>query len=171
MCGNYDRIEAESRAMKHTLSITLVLVGFWLINSGHYSPLLLALGIVSVAFVVYLTHRMDVIDHESQPLHLFGRKLPAYYLWLVGKIIASNITVVKLVWQIRPAISPCSRWLPLSQRSDMGKVIYANSITLTPGTVAMDLHDDKVFVHALTRDGMAELASGQMDQRVTALER
>lgn len=157
--------------MKHTISISLVLAGFWLINSGHYSPLLLALGMLSVAFVVYLTHRMDVIDHESQPLHLSGQKLPAYYLWLTGKIIASNITVVKLIWQVRPSISPCARWITLSQRSEVGKVIYANSITLTPGTVAMDLHDDKVFVHALTRDGMTELADGQMDRRVTALER
>ncbi len=157
--------------MKHIISISLMLAGFWLINSGHYTPLLLALGLLSVAFVVFLTHRMDVVDHESQPLHLFGRKLPAYYVWLVGKIIASNIDVVKLIWQVRPAISPCSRWIPLSQHSDIGRVIYANSITLTPGTVAMDLKDDKVFVHALTSDGLAELESGEMDKRATALER
>jgi len=49
-------------------------------------------------------------------------------------------------------------------------VIYANSITLTPGTVTLDLEEGHVTVHALTREGAQALASGEMDGRVTALE-
>jgi len=157
--------------MKHTVSVFLLLIFFWLINSGYYKPLLLSFGLFSAIFVVYLTHRMDVVDHESHPLHLFTLKLPSYYLWLVGQLIISNIDVVKRVWSGRNSISPCAAWLPLSQTTDIGRVIYANSITLTPGTVAMDLEDDRVYVHALSREGLEDLRAGEMDRRVSNLER
>ncbi|HCS27100.1 MAG TPA: cation transporter [Spongiibacteraceae bacterium] len=157
--------------MKHILSTAFVLSIFWLANSGHYSVLLLALGAISVALVVFIAHQMDVVDHESQPFQLYGINLAKYFLWLIGKIVSSNFQVVKLVWQGKPAISPCVGWVALSQKTEVGKVIYANSITLTPGTVAMNLDDDRVFIHALTRQSLAEVVSGEMDRRVTAVER
>lgn len=157
--------------MKHIASIFVVLATFWLINSGLYKPLILGLGLVSVLFVIYLTHRMDVIDHESQPLHLFDRKLPAYYLWLMRKIIASNADVVRRIWAGPGSISPCVERIAMDQTTDMGKVIYANSMTLTPGTVAMDIRGDTVIVHALTRAGMDEIVAGEMNRRVAGLER
>ena len=71
---------------RHSISLFCVLVAFWLLNSGHYSALLLALGAISISFVVYLTHRMDVVDQESQPLHLTP-KVFSYHLWLIKEII------------------------------------------------------------------------------------
>ncbi len=112
---------------------------------------------------------MDVVDHESQPLHLSGH-ISFFYCWLVGKIILSNIDVVKRIWLGNKAISPCVARLPLSQKTDMGKVIYANSITLTPGTVSMDIEGATVLVHALTAENIAELKDGEMNRRVADLE-
>ena len=57
-----------------------------------------------------------------------------------------------------------------SQRTELGQVIYANSITLTPGTVSINLFDDEIEVHALTVAGAAGLEEGTMDRRVTELE-
>lgn len=161
----------DKTSTKHIVSISLVLVTFWLMNSGHYSLLLLSLGGLSVALVVVLVHRMDVIDAESQPSQLSGKRLPGYYLWLGREIIYSNMDVVKRIWRGNKAISPCARWIRISQSSDMGKVIYANSVTLTPGTVAMDIEGDRLYVHALTEQALAALDRGDMDRRVTALER
>ncbi len=155
--------------MRHTVSIFVVLSLIWLLNSGHYTPLLLALGLLSVIGVVWIAHLMDVVDHESQPVQLTLR-LPSYWLWLLRQIVLSNINVAKRVWLGSKSISPCVATLRLSQRTDMGKVIYANSITLTPGTVAMDLEGDTVTVHALTADGIADLKRGEMDRRVRRLE-
>lgn len=155
--------------MRHTVSIFVVLSLIWLLNSGHYTPLLLSLGLVSVIGVVWIAYRMDVVDHESQPVHLTLR-LPSYYWWLLKQIVASNIDVAKRVWLGNKSISPSVATLSLSQRTDMGKVIYANSMTLTPGTVAMDLQGDSVVVHALTARGIAELKRGEMDRRVRRLE-
>lgn len=155
--------------MRHTISMFVVLSLIWLLNSGHYTPLLLALGLLSVVGVVWIAHLMDVVDHESQPVQLTLR-LPAYWCWLLTQIVASNLDVVKRVWTGNASISPSVATLSLSQRTDMGRVIYANSITLTPGTVTMDLKGDSLTVHALTAEGIAALRQGEMDRRVRRLE-
>ncbi|MDN4501601.1 Na+/H+ antiporter subunit E [Alteromonadaceae bacterium BrNp21-10] len=154
---------------KHTISLFFLLAILWLFNSGLYTPLLLALGLVSVFFVIWLSLRMGIIDDESQPLHL-SRKLPAYYWWLAKKIVQSNIDVVVHVWRGNSSISPCVATLPIGQQSEIGKVIYANSITLTPGTVAMNMESDSVLIHSLTAHNMEELRQGEMAQQVNRLE-
>ncbi len=155
--------------MKHTISLSLTLGAFWLLNSDHNTPLILSLGVVSVAFVIYLAHRMDVVDHEYQPVHLTA-KLPGYYVWLGKEIILANISVVKHVWLGNQTISPTLATLIASQETDMGRVIYATSITLTPGTVAVDLAGDQIIVHALLRENIEALEAGEMDRRVKLLE-
>ena len=155
--------------MKHTISLSLTLGAFWLLNSGYNTPLMLSLGVVSVAFVIYLAHRMDVVDHEYQPVHLTA-KLPGYYVWLGKEIILANISVVKHVWLGNQTISPTLATLKASQITDMGRVIYATSITLTPGTVAVNLTGDQIVVHALLRENIEALAAGEMDRRVKVLE-
>lgn len=156
--------------MKYSLSLFCVLAVLWLLNSGHYSPVLLGLGLVSVLFVLWVSLRMNVVDHESQPIHLSGQT-PGFFAWLIVKVIRSNIDVVRHIWIGNKSISPCVTELPLPQRTDMGRVIYANSITLTPGTVAMDMDDQTVLVHALTQQGISELEDGEMSRRVLELER
>jgi len=155
--------------MKHSISLSLTLGAFWLLNSGYNTPLILSLGVVSVAFVIYLARRMDVVDRESQPVQL-TTSLPGYYLWLGKEIILANISVVKHVWLGNQTISPTLATLKASQITDMGRVIYATSITLTPGTVAVDLAGDQIVVHALLRENIEALAAGEMDRRVKVLE-
>ena len=78
--------------MLHALSLGLVLFCLWLLLSGFFVTLLLSLGVVSVAFVVWIAHRMDVIDHEGHPTHLTIRAL-LYWPWLIVEIIKANIDV------------------------------------------------------------------------------
>ena len=156
--------------MRHSISLTLFLALFWLLNSGHNTSLMISLGVVSSLFVLYLVHRMDVVDHESQPIHM-TLKFPAYYAWLIKEIILSNYRVVKHIWLGNDSISPTLRVIKSSQKTDIGKVIYANSITLTPGTVTVDLQGDELTVHALCRESLEELEAGDMDRRVSLLEK
>ena len=156
--------------MSHTVALSVVLATIWLVNSGHYSPLLLSLGAGSVAFVVYLSRQMDLIDGESQPLHIasgFG----SYLFWLLGQLVRSNIDVLVRIWRGASAINPVVATLPIRQSSDLGRVIVANSITLTPGTIAVAVQRDSVTVHALSQEGIEALATGDMDRRVSELER
>ena len=147
----------------------LTLAAFWLAISGHYTAFVMSLGVISILFVVLISHKMDVIDHEAQPLHL-TLKIPTYYLWLIKEIILANLLVVKHIWLGNKSISPVFATITSSQKTDMGKVIYANSITLTPGTVTVNIEDDKFLVHALLSESIDDLETGEMDQRVSKLE-
>ena len=155
--------------MLHALSLGLVLFSLWLLLSGYFLTLLLSLGVVSVAFVVWIAHRMDVIDHEGHPIHLTIRAL-FYWPWLIVEIIKANIDVARVIVRRRMPINPSVIEVKATQETELGQVIYANSITLTPGTVTIDIDKDIVIVHALTRSAAEDLESGGMDRRVTALE-
>jgi len=155
--------------MRHTLVLSLTLSVFWLLISGHYTTLMLSLGVISIALVLYIAHRMDVVDQESQPLHI-TLKIPGYYAWLIKEIVLANLVVVKHIWLGNRTISPTLKTIKASQKTDIGKVVYANSITLTPGTVTVNLDGDKFMVHALLKESIEELEAGEMDRRVTRLE-
>lgn len=155
--------------MLHTIYLSLVLATFWLLNSGHNTTLIILLGGISIAIVVYIAHRMDVIDNESQPIHL-THKLVGFFIWLTKEVIVTNIMVVKHIWLGNDSISPTMKTIKANQKTDMGKVIYANSITLTPGTVSVKLDGDQITVHALIKESIDELEVGEMDRRITELE-
>ncbi len=153
----------------HAISLYAALFGLWLLLSGFFEPFLLILALVCCAFVVAIAHRMDVIDHEGQPVHITWRLL-TYLPWLAVQIVRANIDVARCTLSPGRPIDPILKWVPAGQRSDLGTVIYANSITLTPGTVSTSAEPGRIQVHALTRDGMAELEKGDMDARVRAVE-
>ncbi len=155
--------------MRHTVSLCVMLSVFWLINSGHYTPLILFFMVVSVIFVAVLCRMTDIVDSESQPLHLIFT-IPGYWIWLIKEVVVANIAVARCVWQGASSISPTVFPVKANQKTDIGKVIYANSITLTPGTVSIDLEGDEITVHALTRESAADLKSGEMDRRVCRVE-
>lgn len=155
--------------MKHAISLSLVLFGVWLLLSGHYVPLLLTFGVVSTVIAVYVSMRMDVIDHEGHPVHLSWRAI-IYWPWLIWQIILANIDVAKRILKPGLSISPHVVVLPTSQKTELGKVIYANSITLTPGTVSMELANGRVIVHALSVEAAEDLIEGTMDRKVTTME-
>jgi multicomponent Na+:H+ antiporter subunit E len=153
----------------HIVSLGLVIFGVWMLLSGHFSALLLGLGIASTVVVVYLARRMDVADREGHPVHLLWRFV-FYFPWLLKEIFKANIDVAKTIIDPDLPISPTVFTVKGSQGSDLGQVAYANSITLTPGTVTIGLDDATFTVHALTRDAGEDVIGGEMDRRVTAME-
>ncbi len=156
------------KALLHAISLGILLAIIWLTLSGFFEPLLLFLGIVSCVGVVLIAHRMDVIDHEGHPIHL-GWRILAYWVWLLREIVKSNIDVAKRILDPALPISPCLVRVKASQNSELGHVIYANSITLTPGTVSLYVRGNTIGVHALTHEAADELETGEMDRWVTAM--
>ena len=156
--------------MLHTLGLGFVLAVLWLLLSGYfYNPLLLGLGGGSVILVVYYAHRMDVIDHEGHPLQLGWRAI-GYWMWLMWEIVLSNFQIARVILTPKMPINPHLIDVKASQASELGHVIFANSITLTPGTVTVDVEDGVLHVHALTQGTADSLMSGEMDRRVDAME-
>ncbi len=152
------------------ISLICVTMAVWLLFSGIYTPLLIGFGVFSCILVALIARRMDVIDHEGLPVQL-GANIVIYWAWLLWEIVKSNIDVAKCVLFPGKYLEQSMFTVKVSQKSDLGKVIYANSITLTPGTVTVDLHDDEVMVHALTRGTADGVKSGEMDRRVTKIMR
>lgn len=154
--------------MLHIAVIGLLLFAMWLLLSGHYNMLLLSFGMISTIITLYLSSRLCMIDREGHPIHILWKMLQ-YIPWLLWKIVVSNIDVARLILSSKANINPAHTWIYTRQTSDLGKVIYANSITLTPGTIAIDVKDDQIEIHALTADTIEDLRSGEMDRRVADL--
>ena len=145
--------------------ITLLSI-FWISLSGHFEPLLLGLGVTSIALTVYIAKKMKLIDDKIYSFHLFSQ-LPYFFAYIFKEIVKANVDVIQRI--VNPRSKPISPQLidiPLTKKSDMGKVIYANSITLTPGTVSVELSKDKLIVHALTKEAAQELIEGDMASKI-----
>ena len=155
--------------MPYALSSMLVLFVFWLLLSGYFTLFLVTIGALTAVGVVALGHRMDVIDREGHPIHLTWRVL-GYWPWLMKEIAKSAWGVSRIILDPRLPIRPTLVRVKTSQKTAVGVVTYANSITLTPGTISMDVKRGEILVHALTRDGAAGLLDGEMDRRVTHFE-
>jgi len=162
------------------VSLGIVLFLFWLALSGHYTPFLISLGAVSSAFCVVVAGRMGTIDAEGHPVQLLARGALGYFLWLAWEIIKSAWRVTLIILDPRLPISPCMTRVRTSQKTPLGVNIYANSITLTPGTITVGVKagmrdgkmqaGDSLIVHALERDGAMDLEAGGMDARVSRFE-
>jgi multicomponent Na+:H+ antiporter subunit E len=153
----------------HSLSLGVALAALWFLLSGHTEPFLLWLGAGSCVVVVLIANRMDLIDREGHPIHLSWRAI-GYFPWLIWEIIKANIDVAKIIIQPEMPIQPNVFRVKASQLDELGHAIYANSITLTPGTIALDLYEGTVEIHALTKMAQDGVETGEMDAKVVAME-
>jgi multicomponent Na+:H+ antiporter subunit E len=145
----------------------VILLSLWLLMSGHYSVLITSLGVISCAFCVYLARRAKLIDNEGLPLIFFPR-LINYILWLFKEIFNSNVSTGKAI--ITGNINPEIFIVKSSQNTDVARVTYANSITLTPGTVTTKINKNEFEVHALNSSFGDDVRSNLMDRKVKWLE-
>ena len=155
--------------MKRGSILFLALFGVWLLLSGHYTTALMTYGALSCLGVVLLVAHLGILDDEALPAHLGIRPL-LYGPWLLKEIVVSNLAAAKVILSPSLPIHPRILRVDASQKTDVGRVTYANSITLTPGTVTLDARGGKLLVHALTTDSAEGLLSGEMDRRVAKLE-
>lgn len=156
--------------MRYSLVLALALFGIWLLWSGHYGLYLLSCGIVSTLLVVLLSRRMNIVDSEGVPVQLGLRPFILYAPWLLKEMVVANLDVARRILTPRLPIKPATFRIRSSQKRDLARVIYANSITLTPGTVSIDMDGDQITVHALSHEGAKEDISSEMDRRVSRLE-
>ena len=141
----------------------------WWLWSAHTETLIVIFGILSLSLTLYLFNRMDRESGDSYPYTLGIR--PIFYLpYLIKEIIKANLDVAKIVLSPKMKISPKMFKTKASQKSVVGQVVYANSITLTPGTITLDVRDGEFLVHALTEQAAEGVLSGDMDRKVSKLE-
>ena len=144
-------------------------LGLWLMLSGHYDPLLISLGTLSAVSVTLISLRMGIVDAEGQPMTLLPG-LVRYAPWLAKEIISSCQDVALRIIRPRLPIEPSIFRVPADPKTALGRVAYANSITLTPGTISLEVLEDEIEVHALSAASATELQTGEMGRRSRRLE-
>jgi multicomponent Na+:H+ antiporter subunit E len=150
------------------LYISVFLFAFWLVLSGHFTLLLLSFGVLSALLVTWFVRRMDKTDSEQGNFYP-SVKLLAYFGWLLWSVVKANIDVTRRIWDPTLPIKPNWTRLDTKVSTPMEKTLYANSITLTPGTLTTDVGEDHFMIHALSQEGIDELREGEMERRIRRL--
>ncbi len=158
--------------MIYLVFLAIGLAFFWLLMSGFWdNPLLLTLGAVSLILCLLVAWKIEKKFPFHKAISLLPG-LPLFWVWLFREVIIANIDVLKRIWFPKKyPLTPTIRTLPMSQQTRIGKTTYANSITLTPGTISMDVKGNEVTVYGLIRESVDDLEAGEMDKRVTQLEK
>jgi len=148
----------------------LVLFVLWLLMSGIYKPLIIGFGVASVVLVMVVSRRMDAVDDDRIQIRLKPVEFAKYFIWLLVEIAKANWAVTKVILSPDMATRQHLFLVPHSQKTDLGQVIFANSITLTPGTISVEAEPGHFLVHAVCYDESDMDALADMDARVSATE-
>lgn len=150
--------------LRFTLILAIALAVYWMSLSGYFTPMLLTLGVISILLVLGLCYRMKILDAETVPyLNLLATT--SYFGWLSREIVKANVDVVRAVLSPDLVVTPTIVKVPLNQKTDLGRTMFANSITLTPGTVSMSVKDGEIVVHALLSEMSAPEGFAEMGER------
>lgn len=162
------RSKSGQDALARMLILTVVLMMAWLLWSGFFKTLLLMLGAFSVALVIFLSYRLRLFDTDVFALR-FSIRLFRYWAWLFKEVVRSSLEVSRLVLNPSAPISPAVVSFETVCKHPVDIVILGNSITLTPGTLTLNIEGNRITAHCLTQQGARDLQSGEMDQRVHGL--
>lgn len=153
---------------------TLILFAFWIILSGKFDLFHLALGFLSSLGVSLVTRKLvilrpPVVGILPPTLH----RWPLYLPWLMWQILLSAVQVARVVLHPKMPINPRLIRFKCGLPNPLAHVTLANSITLTPGTVTLDVAEEEYTVHALTAGAADSLVpakgEGEMQERVARL--
>ena len=155
----------------HAAILFVSLMAFYVVLSGQiHSAFLMGAGVVCCLAITLLAKRLGIVDDEGLPYRWWLRTAK-YMPWLMLQVVYANIDVLKIVWKPGPLeIQPRMILVPHELRTAYGIATYMNSITLTPGTVTVDVGEDAFLVHALTDHAAQDLLKGEMHRRSLIVE-
>ncbi len=152
--------------MAYLLGLIIGVTLFWVGLSGHFEFPILHMGIGAIIFVIWFAARLKIIDRETSPYFLLPRML-GYWFWLGGEIVKANLVVLRAALSVTPDIEPAMTRVKTRCKSDLAKASFANAITLTPGTVTIDIEGDELIVHGLYARDVAPGSFDEMDRRTS----
>lgn len=161
--------------MVHMTCLALVLFVFWMILSGRSETKFVVYGILTAVVTTWVTYPLLLVPNKdgSKKYYVFGFSIPKmimYFFWLMWQLVLANIDVLLATTGQELNIDPKVVRFRFRADNPMASVILANSITLTPGTVTMNVTDDGVYeIHALTVGAAAGVLDGGMQKKVADL--
>lgn len=155
--------------MRYALTM-IILMALWLLMSGIYKPLIVGFGVASVIMVGLIGLRMDRQDRSHPDMRLSPLRFVGYFMFLLKEIAKANWAVTKLILAPRAHLRQHLFHTPITQKSDIGQVTFANSITLTPGTITVETEPGRFLVHALDYSAGVPDELADMDRRISHCE-
>ena len=159
-----DRSERSSDNLRR-LAVFVILFPFWLLLSSHHDLFHLSLGLICCLLVAFVSHDLLIEEISGSKRITKTRRFVFYVPWLIYQIVLANLHVAYLILNPR-AIDPRIVRFKTRLKSQFSMVTLGNSITLTPGTITMDIVDGEFVVHALSKKVADDLLSGEMERRV-----
>ena len=157
----------------YRIAIFLILFGVWIIFSGKLDPFHLAMGGISALFITLISSSFLFLDRSRSAGQRLGEiiRIPGYLIWILGKIIQANLHILKLA--LTPGnlkgVEPSMVKVKTSLKTDFGRYILANSITLTPGTITVMMEGDELLVHSISEETAAGVADRTMERRIAGV--
>jgi multicomponent Na+:H+ antiporter subunit E len=155
----------------YRLAIFLLFFGIWIIFSGQFDAFHLTLGILSSAFITFISSDFLFLDRSRKLSERLKEacRFPGYFLWLLYQILLSNIHVLKLALSPRgmDEVEPSIIRIKTRLKTDFGRYVLANSITLTPGTITIDVQDDELLIHSISKHTAAGVKDDAMERRIS----
>jgi multicomponent Na+:H+ antiporter subunit E len=161
--------EKKKHRVLNILTTFAILLAFWIFLSGFFDPFHLSLGVICCAIVAFASHDLLFTQSSLRSMrerHRAGKNFIFYLPWLLYQILLANVHVVYLVWHPRMPIYPRIIRFKTKWQQDLVLVTMANSITLTPGTITLDIRNGEFYVHALSKKVADDLLGGEMQDRV-----
>ena len=151
--------------------MALALFGLWMLLEGRWTVETMLTGIV-LSTLVYL-FCWKFLDYSPRREWAVIRRFPravGYLFWLIGQIFVSGFMTISRIWsgrEVRPHLVSFRSAL----RTDPGRVLLSQSITLTPGTLTVDQRNGRFLVHALDDAYTEGLQDSEMEKRILELEK
>ncbi|MBK8264398.1 MAG: Na+/H+ antiporter subunit E [Nannocystis sp.] len=156
--------------MRYLIFVVLLAGFFGLLSGQFHNGFLMVVGALCIALIALISARMALVDEESYPDLGTWVRMSLYVPYLFWQIVLSNWDVFKRVWDPALPVSPQLVRAPFSTRTAFGTVTFANSITLTPGTVTIEVLEGEFLIHALTTEAADGVKDGSMEAQVKRLE-
>jgi multicomponent Na+:H+ antiporter subunit E len=171
--GNTDKSALRRHVRVREVVQAGILFLLWVLFSGRFQAFHLATGAIAVLFVLWLDRKLGpaTLGDADRPLRLHPVRLVAYVFWLGWQMVLSAWQVARVILNPERHLRPKLVLFRSPQPHVIAKVVLGNSITLTPGTLTLDIEGDRYLVHALSADSAEGLLSGDMQRRVARLFR
>ncbi len=149
----------------------LLLFGFWVLLMGAWTLEIALTGLVVAGLVyAFCCAFMGYSPRKEWAVAKRLGRIIGYFAYLVGEIFKSAFAVIRLIWSPRLVTEPKLSSFHTRLRTPAGKVVLANSITMTPGTITVDVRGDKFLIHCLDADFDVGQEGFEMEQRVMKVE-
>jgi len=163
--------KTSKNSRKNIIIMFFLLLFFWSIIDGKLTVESVLLGSSASILIIYLNKDILFTSSDGGPVTLL-------FLWhfttliaiLIVEIVKSNINVAKIVLNPKMPIEPSFVRVPVRFKKDFNKVLYGNVVTLTPGTLTVDIVNDEYIIHALTKEAAEGLQGSELEKHVLLLE-